>query len=151
MAQKPGSFVHIEFASSDPARTRAFLETVFGWKFEDIPEMNYMTYMAPSAPHGGLMKPMENQPPGILNYVLSTDVDRDIEKVRSAGGTIVVPKMEIPGVGWWAGFMDPTGIMMALYQSKPMPRQRRPPARRARTTARKGKRAAKGRRRRRRR
>ena len=145
MAQKPGSFVHIEFASSDPAKTRTFLESVFGWKFEDIPEMNYVTYMAPSAPHGGLMKPMENQPPGILNYVLTRDVDRDIEKVRAAGGTIVVPKMEIPGVGWWAGFTDPTGIMMALFQSKPMPPRRRPRTQARRTAARKGKRAAKGR------
>lgn len=139
---KPGSFVHIEIASTDPGKTRTFLEDVFGWKFESIPEMSYATYQAPTPPHGGLMSPMEGQPPGILNYVLSKDVDADLEKIQAAGGRVIVPKMEIPGIGWWAGFTDPTGIMLAVFQNKEMPRpapRRRPAARRAVSRGRKGK------------
>ena len=141
MAQKPGSFVHIEIASENPSRTRKFLEDVFAWKFEDIPEMNYTTYDAGSGPGGGLMSPMQGQPPGILNYVLSNDIDRDIERIENAGGSIIVPKMEIPNMGWWAGFKEPTGLMLALYQAKSAPRTRaRPAARsRSRSSARKAK------------
>jgi uncharacterized protein len=143
MAQKPGSFVHIEIASANPSRTKKFLEDVFAWKFEDIPEMNYTMYDAGSGPGGGIMAPMEGQGPGILNYVLSNDIDGDIVKIENAGGSIVVPKMEIPNMGWWAGFKEPTGLMLALYQAKAAPRPRpraRPAARsRSRGSARKAK------------
>lgn len=139
MAQKPGSFVHIEFASANPARTRKFLEDVFAWKFQDIPEMNYAMYDAGSGPGGGIMSPMEGQGPGILNYLLSTDIDRDLAKIESAGGAVLVPKMEIPNMGWWAGFREPTGLMLALYQSKQAPR----PRARTRTASRKSTRKAK--------
>jgi predicted enzyme related to lactoylglutathione lyase len=33
---RPGSISHTEFASRDPAATRAFCETLFGWTFETL-------------------------------------------------------------------------------------------------------------------
>src|SRR6266699_663467 len=36
MAQKPNSIVHVEFHSTAPEKTKAFLSDVFGWKFQDI-------------------------------------------------------------------------------------------------------------------
>jgi predicted enzyme related to lactoylglutathione lyase len=139
---KPGSFVHIEIASTDPVRTRKFCEEVFGWSFEDMPEINYATYEAASGPGGGLMSPMEGQPPGILNYVLSTDVDADLRKIEAAGGRVLRPKMEIPKVGWWALFQEPTGIVLALFQGRgEMPQRERARSRpRVRRAARGGKR-----------
>lgn len=136
---KPGSFVHIEIASSDPERTKKFFEDVFEWDFESVPEMNYHTYEAPSPPHGGLMSPMENQRPGILNYLLSGDIDTDVKRIEAAGGRILQPKMEIPGVGWWASFEEPTGIVLALFETKQsasLPERRR--ARAARRAAGRG-------------
>ncbi len=130
---KPGSFVHIEIASADPARTRKFCEDVFGWKFVDVPEMNYMTFEPASSPGGGIMNPMEGQPPGILNYVLSTDIDADVRRIESAGGRILRPKQEIPTVGWWALFQEPTGLVLALYQGRTQAPRRERPARKART------------------
>lgn len=129
MAAKPGSYVHIEIASTDPERTRKFLEDVFDWDFEFMPEMEYHTYEAPSGPGGGLMKPMEGQVPGILNYLLSRDIEADVRKIEEAGGRVLQPKMEIPNVGWWALFQEPTGITLALFEPR-MPA--RPPRRRAR-------------------
>ncbi len=119
--QKPGSYVHIEIASSDPERTKKFFEDVFEWDFESHPEMNYHTYVPASGPGGGLMSPMENQQPGILNYLLSHSIDEDVKKIEEAGGRLLQPKMEIPGVGWWALFQEPTGITLALFEAKPMP------------------------------
>ena len=139
---KAGSFVHIELASADPERTRKFFEDVFAWEFEFMPEMEYHTYVAPSGPGGGLMKPMESQPPGILNYLLSDDVDTDVKKIEGAGGHILEPKREIPGVGWWALFQEPTGITLALFQPKMAPRPARARARPRRVAARKGPRKA---------
>jgi len=151
MAQKPGSFVHIELASADPARTRRFFEDVFAWKFEELPEMNYMTFEPATAPGGGLMTPMEGQPPGVLNYLLSMDIDADLRRIEAAGGRTLRPKTEIPGVGWWALFQEPTGITLALFQGRmerPSPERKEPPRRRpaAGAAARKAKKARGGRR-----
>jgi uncharacterized protein len=143
---KPGSFVHIEIASADPHRTRKFLEDVFAWKFQDMPEMNYALYDAGSGPGGGIMSPMEGQGPGILNYIMSTDIDRDLAKIQSAGGTVFVPKMEIPNMGWWAGFREPTGLVLALYQSSQAPRARPRSQARSRRSAKKGKKGGRSRR-----
>ena len=134
--QKPGSFVHIEIASTDPERTKRFFEDVFEWDFESHPEMDYHTYAAPSGPGGGLMKPMESQSPGLLNYLLSHDIDHDVKKIEEAGGRLLQPKMEIPGVGWWALFQEPTGITLALFQAIQRPRPPRAASRsRARRTS----------------
>lgn len=37
-------------------------------------------------------------------------------KIEKAGGNIVVPKTEIPDIGWLVVFKDPDGTLMALYK-----------------------------------
>jgi len=148
MAQKPNSFVHVEIHSNAPEKTKSFLRDVFDWKWQDMPEMNYSMFEAPSAPGGGLQK-AENLPAGVLDYILCEDIDGTLRKIQSSGGAVVMPKAEIPGMGWFAVFQDPTGITLALYENAPQPRaaraqsQRR--ARRATKPAKKS--AAKGRKR----
>jgi len=129
MAQKPNSVVHVEIHSNAPEKTKAFLKDVFDWKFQDMPEMNYSLFEAPSAPGGGLQK-AENLPAGIINYILSEDIEGTLKKIQSSGGAVVMPKAEIPGMGWFAVFQDPTGITLALYETAPQPRAARPKARR---------------------
>lgn len=129
MAQKPNSVVHVEIHSNAPEKTKAFLKDVFDWKFQEMPEMNYATFEAPSAPGGGLQK-AENLPAGVLDYILSEDIDGTLKKIQSSGGAVVMPKAEIPGMGWFAVFQDPTGITLALYETAPQPRAARAKARR---------------------
>lgn len=129
MAQKPNSVVHVEIHSNAPEKTKTFLSDVFGWKFLDMPEMNYSTWDAPSAPGGGLQK-AENMPAGVLDYILSENIETTLGKIRSSGGTVVMPKSEIPGFGWFAVFQDPTGIPLALYEALPKPRAARAQSRR---------------------
>lgn len=143
MADKPGAIVHVEFHSPDPDRTKAFYSKVFGWKFENIPQMEYATFKAPSGPGGGLMKPTEGGPM-VLDYILSEEIDETAQAIEANGGAILMPKSEIPGFGWWAVFRDPTGLTMALFQGKPEPR-----APRKRAAAKKSARARSGRKRRR--
>ena len=123
MATKPGSIVHVELHSADPVKSKAFYGEVFGWKFKEFPEMNYIMWTAPNEPAGGLMKALEGRPPQVLNYILSKEIDETSRKIATAGGVIIQPKMEIPGQGWWALFQEPGGTMMALYQG--MAQQRR--------------------------
>src|SRR5207245_11161875 len=103
MAQKPNSVVHVEIHSNAPEKTKAFLKDVFDWKFQDVPEMNYSMFEPPSAPGGGLQK-AENWPAGGLDYIVSKDIDGPVKKIESSGGSIVRPKWEYPGVGFFACF-----------------------------------------------
>src|SRR2546426_10931163 len=120
MAQKPNSVVHVEIHSNAPEKTKAFLKDVFDWKFQDMPEMNYSTFEAPSAPGGGLQK-AENLPAGVLDYILSKEIDGAGKKIQSSGGSIVTPKKAIPGMGFFAGFPDPTGGTLALFEPQAAP------------------------------
>jgi len=140
MPQQPkeGSIVHVEYMSNDPDRTKRFYRDVFGWKFQDMPEMNYSMWEAPTSPGGGLMKTPEGQPPSVVNYILAKDIDATMRKISAAGGAILKPKQEIPGMGWWAVFREPGGTVTALYQNLPQPRPaRKPPARRAKAKGKK--------------
>jgi predicted enzyme related to lactoylglutathione lyase len=44
------------------------------------------------------------------------DIDEAIQKITTNGGTLVVPKTELPNVGWRAFFRDPEGNINGLWQ-----------------------------------
>ncbi|MBI4416393.1 MAG: VOC family protein [Euryarchaeota archaeon] len=131
MAAMEGSIVHVELHSSDPAKTKQFYSNVFGWKFKDLPEMNYMLWTAANEPGGGLMKTVEGRPPMVLDYVLSKNINASLQKVQASGGMVLQPKTEIPNQGWWALFQEPGGTVMALYQNMPQSPPPKPAAKKA--------------------
>ncbi|HZY71059.1 MAG TPA: VOC family protein [Thermoplasmata archaeon] len=115
----PGDIVHAELNSNDLPATRKFLTDVFGWKFERMPgEMEYWTFRPKGAPPGGgLMKPQGGMPPGTVNYVLVTSLDKAIAKIVAKGGKILVPKQEIPGIGSFAVFEAPGGLVTGIWRA----------------------------------
>ena len=129
--------MHVELHSADPSKSKAFYGQVFGWKFEEVPDMNYTMWKAANAPAGGLMKTIEGRPPQVLNYLLSNDIDATVNRITGAGGMIIQPKMEIPGMGWWAMFQEPGGTMMAVYQNLQRPRAASRPRRSAKKSPKK--------------
>jgi predicted enzyme related to lactoylglutathione lyase len=44
-------------------------------------------------------------------------VDASVASVQKNGGTIIAPKMAIPGVGWLAYFQDPDGNVFGVMES----------------------------------
>ena len=52
----------------------------------------------------------------ITNYVMVDDIDQAIAKVQKLGGKIVVPKMEIKGVGWTVIIQDTEGNALGLWK-----------------------------------
>ena len=120
---KPGSYTHIEIPCKDKEKAKEFYGNVFGWKFEDVPEMDYTLFEAPSPPHGGLFVPEEGQPSGVMNHILVESADETIAKIQENGGTILVPKTEIPKIGWFAVFQDPDGAVQAIFENMPQPQE----------------------------
>jgi predicted enzyme related to lactoylglutathione lyase len=111
--------VHFEIPVEDPERSMAFYSSAFGWQFQKFGDENY--WLVVTGPddkpgiNGGLMKKNPGQPP--TNVVGVDNMDEAVERVKAAGGTIVVEKFEIPTVGWVAYFTDPDGIVTGLHQS----------------------------------
>jgi uncharacterized protein len=113
--------VHFEIHSSDVERSQAFFEKAFGWKFTkwNGPAEYWLVDTGDASKpgiNGGFMRSRDDQP-RTVNTVQVDSVDETAKKVAASGGTVVVPKMPIPGVGWLAYATDPTGNLIGFMQA----------------------------------
>jgi uncharacterized protein len=111
---------HFEIPVNDTEGATKFYSTVFGWKFHQWGNEQY--YLAETGPNespginGAIMKKKDpNQP--VVNSIEVKNIDRSIESIQSNGGTIVVPKMALAGVGYLAYFKDPEGNISGIIQN----------------------------------
>ena len=51
-----------------------------------------------------------------VNYVAVESIDDYLKKIEALGGKMIVSKMEVPGVGWWALALDPEGNQFAILE-----------------------------------
>src|SRR6185436_1632010 len=115
------AIVHFEIPADDLERARKFYKQAFGWKISDPWKMSYFFVetrkKGEEGINGGLMqRKMPGQP--FMNYIAVKSIDASLEKVRSAGGTICMPKTEIgTGMGWIAAFQDTEGNMMGFHEA----------------------------------
>ena len=121
------TIVHFEIPADDVEKLRKFYGQLFGWKIEKMPgpveywgiqtvPVNEKGEPIRSGVNGGMMKKQnpEHKP---VNYILVESVDEYVKKIESLDGKIVVPKMEVPGIGWWALALDPEGNQFAILQA----------------------------------
>ncbi len=113
------SLGHFEFMTDDPAKTQAFYGKVFDWEFDSSEMPGYTLIRTGSRPGGGLMKrPTECPQPAMNCYFEVESIDATLSRAEGAGASVVVPKTEIPDMGWYAMFTDPDGICVGLWQGK---------------------------------
>lgn len=112
--------VHVEFSAQDREAAGKFYADLFGWKVQQLPEMDYAMYDTGGDVGGGFNPVSESNPAGSTLVSISTDdIDATLAKAVSLGGKTVVPKTEIPDMGWFGIFSDPTGNMVGLFTSLP--------------------------------
>ena len=110
--------VHVEIPAENPEALGNFYRDLFGWEIQHSPELNYTMWADGSGSGGGFPAVSADTPAGrVLVYIDSEDIDADMKRVEELGGTVVLPKMEIPGTGWFGIFKDPTGNHLAVYTS----------------------------------
>ena len=112
--------VHLDIPASDPKAASKFYADAFGWKIEVAPEFDYHMFQAEGGPGGGFVNVGESggvsyKAGEVLVYIGTNDIEASLAKVQSLGGKVVLPKTEIPQVGWWAIFTDPTGNKIGLF------------------------------------
>jgi predicted enzyme related to lactoylglutathione lyase len=110
--------VHVEIPAADVPVASKFYQDLFGWKMQHDAQFDYTMWQDGGGYGGGFNKVSDETPIGqVLVYIDSEDIEADLKKVEQLGGTVVTPKTEIPGIGWFAAFKDPTGNTLALYTS----------------------------------
>ena len=114
--------VHFEIHAKDLDKMQQFYNDVFGWKITNLgPQMgNYrMVETGENEPgekwpgiNGGIT-PRMGEPAAsgqaVNAYVCTIsvdDLDVYIDKVKKAGGSMALDKMDVPGVGWLAYCKD---------------------------------------------
>lgn len=115
MADHP--IVHVDFSAQNPEEAGKFYADLFGWSIRSMPEFDYVTFQPESGPGGGFMKPdneMYNAG-DVIVYVETDDIEASLARAESLGGKTLLSKTEIPGIGWFAFFSDPTGNRVGLY------------------------------------
>jgi predicted enzyme related to lactoylglutathione lyase len=122
--------VHFEIHASDPERMVAFYTGLFGWNFTKWsgPADYWLITTGPDgAPgiNGGMLRrrgapAADGQAPNA--FVCTVDVpsvDAALGGVGPAGGSVALPKMPVPGVGWLAYLKDPDGNIFGVMQADP--------------------------------
>ena len=114
--------VHFEFPSTDTAASRKFYENVFGWQLNSWGggEVEYWLVKTGEAGTPGIdggLGGAANEFNATVNTIDVDDLDQTIRSVEANGGQVIMPKDEIPGVGWLAYVREPGGAVMGLMQS----------------------------------
>jgi uncharacterized protein len=113
--------VHFEVSADDPERAGAFYRSVFGWEISKWGDQDYWVVKTgpDSEPgiNGGVFR--RKGPVGHVNSIAVPSIEEYAAKIEANGGTIVVPKMPIPGVGWLAYAKDTEDSVFGIFQADP--------------------------------
>lgn len=112
-------FVHIELQTQDLEKSKKFYASMFDWKLEETPGMDYTMINVGEGTGGGMMKiPVPGIPDMWLPYILVDDVRGATKKAQSLGATVHKDVTEVPDMGWFSVISDPTGAAFGLWQPK---------------------------------
>ena len=124
----PGKFIWNELATTDPETSKAFFAKVVGWSTEDMPMPGqegetYTIWKAGDDQTAGMFRMQGPQFEGVpshwMAYIHVADVDAAASEVEPAGGQVVVPPTDIPGIGRFCVIADPTGAHVSLMTPAP--------------------------------
>jgi len=110
---------HFDIPADDPKRAQKFYKEVFGWKFMkwDGPMDYWMAKTGTEEPgiDGGMSKRTPGQM-GMTNTINVPSIEKFSKKIMESGGQLIIPKMAIPKVGWFAQCMDTEGNMFGIIE-----------------------------------
>jgi predicted enzyme related to lactoylglutathione lyase len=107
---------HWEFNVNNPEKAKEFYRKVFDWRFDSEKFPNYTNVITGSLPEGGMMKNDKGTSSSLNVYFEVESCDPVLRKVIEAGGKVITPRTEIPGVGYFAFFEDPEAIAVGILE-----------------------------------
>jgi len=115
---------HFEIPADNPDRVAEFYKQVLGWviqKWEGPVDYWLISTGKNNEPgiNGGIARKKDRPASGVLVTAQVDFVDECLKKIILAGGSVVVPKQAIPGVGYQAHFRDPDGNVIGIMENDP--------------------------------
>ena len=123
------TIVHFEIPADNIKELSKFYSSLFDWKIIHTPVegMDYwIIQTVPTDDNGMVLRPGVNggmfarQPEqkriNPVNYITVENIDEHIQKVTNLGGKILIPKQQVPTVGYIALATDPEGNQFGLLQ-----------------------------------
>jgi hypothetical protein len=116
MPNPHGTPIWYELLTPDHQQAKRFYDAVAGWEIGPKPdgEMDYRMIAAADGQVGGVMELTEAMTtggarPGWQFYIGVDDVDATADRITAAGGAVLMPPFDLPGVGRVAFVADPGG------------------------------------------
>ena len=113
-------FVHVDLAADDPARAADFYAKVFGWEATKLegPVPYWLLATDPDDPSavGAGIGQRDQAWQTVAPTIDVPSADEFSRRIEEAGGTIVVPKTDIPGVGALVTFKDTEGNILTILE-----------------------------------
>jgi uncharacterized protein len=128
---KKNAVAHFEIYADDPEQLATFYTTLFDWSVELVPGMDYRFIKTVATDQkgmpiqtGGINGGMIKRPDGYegkawVNYIAVDSVDQATERAKSLGAQVTKTRTPVPGMGWFAMFIDPQGNPFAVWQHDP--------------------------------
>jgi predicted enzyme related to lactoylglutathione lyase len=117
-----GAFSWSELMTTDPAAAVAFYGALFGWTADNV-DMGtgpYHVVKAGEASVGGIMAMPPSVPAGTPPcwgcYVTVDDCDASVARCTELGGRVLMPPMDVQGVGRMAVLQDPQGAVFNVIR-----------------------------------
>lgn len=109
---------HVEIPAASRPEAAQFYHEAFGWDCQSVEEMHYTTFQSGNI-RGGFpnIDHMQYRPGDVILYVESSDIEADLKQIEKLGGKVLSEKMEVPGVGSYAFFADPSGNRLAFWKA----------------------------------
>lgn len=115
---------HFAIYIDDIKRASDFYKSVFNWSFENYGSEDFSQIKSNDSegtqPIGALQhrkySPIPDKVIGFECSIAIENVEKVLESVKDAGGTIVMPKTEVPNVGWLIKFLDTEGNLVCAMQ-----------------------------------
>lgn len=119
----PNPFIHVELATTNVPKAKAFYSKLFKWKLNPLPTPTpggpYTIIDVRDGTGGGIMKQMMPETESAwMPYVLVDDIDASTKKAKKLGAKVMKDVTEVPNMGWLSIIVDPTGAMLGLWEPK---------------------------------
>jgi predicted enzyme related to lactoylglutathione lyase len=120
----PGVPCWVDASVPEPDAVLGFYRGLFGWEFENRmpagdPQGEYHVAQLNGGDVAAVGSIPEGAPPMAMwnTYVAVESADETADRVRDAGGTVVMEPFDIPGAGRMAVFTDPEGAAFCVWQA----------------------------------
>jgi predicted enzyme related to lactoylglutathione lyase len=110
----------VDIGTPDPQAALRFYGELLGWEGQDMgEEAGHYTIVSKNGKQVAAISPAQDPgPPRWTTYVNVDDLDAVAKKAETAGGTVIVPPMDVMTAGRMGIFADTTGAVIAAWQPR---------------------------------